>query len=424
IFDTGRYAYDGFFMPEKWKFHINVQDMPINRIITVFGREYLGQTSASLKDIEADGRINADISLSSTDKKLSARGNINILAASLALPAISLRVKGIDANVPFDLTEGVNNESLPAGQGAPVGMLTVSGLTKGDYTLPEVRIPLIASGSDIIATGIISLPFYGGNFRIRDLAARRVLGKSPRISFAASVTGVDFPKLLNDLTGLTFPGNVKARFPMIAYQDGELKTEGSLAIDIFNGRIEFLDMYARDLFAPSRKIGGDIVFNDIDLGAITDTVKVGKITGVVKGSVKDLVIEYGQPSRFVFDLDTVKKSGVSRKVSVDAIENISILGTGSGGIGAILKSGLNKFFKEYPYSRIGVRCTLENDNFNVRGKIFAGNNEYLIRRAFLRGIDVVNRDPQNMVSFKDMQERVSRVFQKEKNGAGPTIKVN
>jgi len=35
----------------------------------------------------------------------------------------------------------------------------------------------------------------------------------------------------------------------------------------------------------------------------------------------------------------VKKSGVPRKVSVDAIENISILGTGSGGVGAVLKTG-------------------------------------------------------------------------------------
>jgi hypothetical protein len=125
--------------------------------------------------------------------------------------------------------------------------------------------------------------------------------------------------------------------------------------------------------------------------------------------MKELVVEYGQPSRFVFDLDTVRKWGQSQKVSVDAIENISILGTGSGGIGAVLKSGLNKFFKEYPYSRIGIRCTLQNDNFNIRGKIVEGGTEYLIRRAFLRGIDMVTGTLKNMVSFKDMQERVGRV---------------
>ncbi|MHB8110972.1 MAG: translocation/assembly module TamB domain-containing protein [Syntrophorhabdaceae bacterium] len=426
IFNTGRYAYDGFFAPGQWEFHVNAQDLPLKRINTVFAREYLSQTSASLKDIEADGRITADILVASNAGKLSTRGNIKVAAASLQAPAMALDIKAIDIDIPFDLVraEGANADPSLTHKAAPLGMITVSGFTKGNYNLPGITIPLIASGSDIAATGIISLPFYSGSFRIRDLAVKDILGKSPQVSFAASVTGIDFPRLLDDLTGFTFPGTVKARFPMIAFQDGELKTEGSLAIDIFDGRIEVLDMYVKDLFASSRKIGGDIVFNDIDLGKITDTIKVGKITGVIKGSLKDLVIEYGQPSRFVFDLDTVKKSGVSRKVSVDAIENISILGTGTGGIGAILKSGVNKFFKEYPYSRIGVRCTLENDNFNIRGKIVEGQKEYLIRRAFLRGIDVVNRDPQNMVSFKDMQERVSRVFHKEKDGTGPTIKVN
>jgi hypothetical protein len=95
---------------------------------------------------------------------------------------------------------------------------------------------------------------------------------------------------------------------------------------------------------------------------------------------------------------------------VDAVENISIIGTGSAGIGGILKTGIRSFFKEYPYSRIGIRCTLENDKFSVRGKIHSGGTEYLVRRAFLRGIDIVNQNPDNVISFKDMQERISRIL--------------
>lgn len=424
LFNTGQYVYDGRFGKEGWQFHVNARDIGIKRIVSDFLSNYLAETSPSLKGIDADGKLNADVLIASVDKRLAARGNIRLLAASLKLPAISLDLKSLDVDIPFDLAAKGGTDLQPKGDGSNLGWIAISGLRKGEYTLPELKIPVIASGSDVAATGVISVPFYGGAVRVRDLTARDVLGSSPRLSFAGSVSGIDFPRLLNDLTGLTFPGTVKARFPMVAYQDGELKTEGGMSVDIFGGRIEVLDMYARDLFRPSRKIGGDIVFTDIDLGKITETIKIGKITGVIGGSMKDLEIEYGQPSRFVFDLDTVNKRGVSRKVSVDAIENISILGTGSGGIGAILKSGINKFFKEYPYSRIGIRCTLENDNFNIRGKIIEGGKEYLIRRAFLRGIDVVNRDPHNMVSFKDMQERISRVFQKSKDGSGPTIKVN
>lgn len=427
LFNTGRYAYDGHFGKEGWQFHIKAEDMAVKRIVSDFFSNYLAETAPSLKGIDTSGMLSLDISMTSVDKKLAARGTVKLRAAALTLPAISLDLKGLDIDIPFDLAaKGDKGEVNPGlkGDGSDLGWITISGFRKGEYTLSELKIPVIASGNAIMATGVISVPFYGGAVRVRDLVARDVLGASPRLSFAGSVSGIDFPRLLSDLTGLTFPGIVKARFPMVAYQDGELKTEGGMSVDIFGGRIEMLDMYAKDLFASSRKIGGDIVFSDIDLGKITETIKIGRITGIVGGSMKDLQIEYGQPSRFVFDLDTVKKSGVSRTVSVDAIENISILGTGSGGIGAILKSGLNKFFKEYPYSRIGIRCTLENDSFNIRGKIIEGGKEYLIRRAFLRGIDVVNRDPHNMVSFKDMQERVGRVFHKSEDGSGPTIKVN
>ncbi|MDD3846091.1 MAG: hypothetical protein PHC90_06970 [Syntrophorhabdaceae bacterium] len=422
LFNTGRYAYDGFFGTGQWGFHLTAQDVAVKRIVSVFAADYLAQTAPALEGIEADGKLDADISVTSTDNKLATKGSVKLSTGSLKLPGASLGVAAVDMDVPFDLT-AAGGTVVPA-QGGRLGMITITGFTKGSYSLPELKIPFMAYGSDVAATGIISLPFYGGAVRIRGLAAKDILGPSPRLVFGALVEGIDFPRLLSEATGLTFPGTVKARFPSVAYQNGEVVTQGKTVIDIFGGRIEAVDVYVKDLFASSRKIGGDILFRDIDLGKITDTIKVGKITGIIEGSVKNLVIEYGQPSRFIFDLDTVKKWGVSRKVSVDAIENISILGTGSGGIGAVLKSGLNKFFKEYPYSRIGIRCTLENDNFNIRGKIVEGGKEYLIRRAFLRGIDVVNRDPQNMVSFKDMQERVGRIFHKDEDGAGPTIKVN
>lgn len=422
LFNTGRYAYDGFFGTGQWGFHLTAQDVAVKRIVSVFAADYLAQTAPALEGIEADGKLDADISVTSMDNKLATKGSVKLSTGSLKLPGASLGVAAVDMDVPFDLT-AAGGTVVPA-QGGRLGMITITGFTKGSYSLPELKIPFMAYGSDVAATGIISLPFYGGAVRIRGLAAKDILGPSPKLVFGALVEGIDFPRLLSEATGLTFPGTVKARFPSVAYQNGEVVTQGKTVIDIFGGRIEAVDVYVKDLFASSRKIGGDILFRDIDLGKITDTIKVGKITGIIEGSVKNLVIEYGQPSRFIFDLDTVKKWGVSRKVSVDAIENISILGTGSGGIGAVLKSGLNKFFKEYPYSRIGIRCTLENDNFNIRGKIVEGGKEYLIRRAFLRGIDVVNRDPQNMVSFKDMQERVGRIFHKDEDGAGPTIKVN
>jgi hypothetical protein len=84
----------------------------------------------------------------------------------------------------------------------------------------------------------------------------------------------------------------------------------------------------------------------------------------------------------------------------------SILGTGAD---SALNRGITRFFRDYPYSKIGFRCVLTNDQFSVNGTIHEGGTEYLVRRGFLRGVDVVNRNPENVISFKDMQERVGRL---------------
>lgn len=61
---------------------------------------------------------------------------------------------------------------------------------------------------------------------------------------------------------------------------------------------------------------------------------------------------------------------------------------------------------------MGIICILENDVFTLRGKIHEGGKEYLIRKVFLRGIDVVNQNLDNNISFRDMKERINRIFEK------------
>jgi hypothetical protein len=202
---------------------------------------------------------------------------------------------------------------------------------------------------------------------------------------------------------------LRADFPLIEYQDGVWSAQGKAVAEIFGGEVEATNLSARDLFSRSRKMAGDLSFKGINLEKVTEKIKIGKVTGIILGSMKNLEIEYGQPSRFILDIESVKTEGIKQKISVDAVQNISILGTGSEGMAGILSGGIKRFFKEYPYSRIGIQCTLENDKLSVRGKIHEGGTEYLVRRAFLRGIDVVNQNPQNMISFKDMQERIKRI---------------
>jgi hypothetical protein len=118
-------------------------------------------------------------------------------------------------------------------------------------------------------------------------------------------------------------------------------------------------------------------------------------------------MEFGEPASFILEIESVRARGVDQSISMDAIESISVLGTGAG---SALNRGITQFFKEYPYSKIGLRCVLKNDQFSVNGTIHDRGKEYLVRRGVLRGVDVINQNPDNVISFRDMEERIKRIF--------------
>ncbi len=425
LFNTGRYNYSGFLNDDTWSASITASEVAVKRLVSLFLYDYLVEILPFFKGLEADGNLYADITTSSLLKKdLRLKGMVRLNNAYFKIPDKSFHVTGVNIDLPFDLSRASTEKERPSGDEQKRGAIDIAGIEKDTIKLSHIKIPLILAERGALVPETVTLPFYGGQIRFGNVAIGDILIPERKLSLTTKIENVDLGTALNELTGVTLHGSLEAYFPLITYQNDKLTTEGTTSVKMFGGEIEAAQVYAENIFSASRKIGGNIFFHNIDLGKLTDTIKIGKVTGVVEGSLKNLAIEYGQPSQFVFELDTVKKSDVPRKVSVDAIESISILGTGSGGIGAILKSGINKFFKEYPYSRIGMKCSLENDQFNIRGTIHEGGNEYLIRKAFFRGIDVVNKDPENVVSFKDMQERVSRVFKSSELEKTPAVKVN
>jgi len=139
---------------------------------------------------------------------------------------------------------------------------------------------------------------------------------------------------------------------------------------------------------------------------------------VLKGSIKDLEIAYGQPQRFDLLLETVKKKGVPQKISVKAVDNIALIGGGQSPFVGLAGS-LASLFRNFSYEQIGVHAFLENDVFRINGTIREGGIEYLVKRSGISGVNVVNQNPDNRIRFKDMVKRIKRVTA---GGGGPVIK--
>jgi hypothetical protein len=149
----------------------------------------------------------------------------------------------------------------------------------------------------------------------------------------------------------------------------------------------------------------DVAFDDIHLAPLTETLAIGRISGVVRGEVRDLAVVNGEPLRFDAWMETVPERGVSQRISVKAINELSILG-GTGG--DPLSRGLLSFFDEYRYAKMGFRCRLENDRFTLRGVEESEGKQYLVVGSTLPpSVNVISHT--GVISFSEMVRRLDRV---------------
>src|SRR5690606_36346546 len=155
-------------------------------------------------------------------------------------------------------------------------------------------------------------------------------------------------------------------------------------------------------FSPLPAFGLSDDFEDISLGRLTSTFEVGRISGIARGAANNLVIVNGQPLSFDAWMETVDRKGISQRVSVSAIRQLSILG-GSGG--DPLSQGILSLFDEYRYAKMGFKCRLENDRFELRGVETIDGKEYLVVGSRLPpSVNVVSHS--QVISFPDMVRRL------------------
>ncbi len=189
---------------------------------------------------------------------------------------------------------------------------------------------------------------------------------------------------------------------------------GELTGDLFGGRLDIRNVTAERPFSAGREIGADVNVRLIDLERLSAALGVGRITGLLSGSIEGLRVAYGQPVAFHLKMESVPTKGVSQSVSLKAVNSISLVSTGSAlsGMGLSL---MTTFFKEFAYEKIGFECGLKNDIFTVRGLIHEDGVEYLVKRRLFTGIDVINGNPDNRIGFSDMVERAKRVTGERSN---------
>jgi hypothetical protein len=184
-----------------------------------------------------------------------------------------------------------------------------------------------------------------------------------------------------------------------------VRTAGSLTIDVFGGHVELTSLGVDDLSSPVPALRLDAEAKGMDLRHATEMLGVGYVSGIARAKVRGLEIAAGQPVRFDAELETVPTRGVSQRVSVAAIQQLTILGGADAGA---LTSSVLQFFDEYRYAKLGFRCSLQNDRFILHGIEEHDGKDFLVVGTLLPPtVNVISHN--EVIAFKEMVQRLSRI---------------
>ncbi len=364
--------------------------------------------ASNQSQVEMGGELSADLEVEKKGESFSANGILGIKDGKIGNRASGLVIKGLEAALPFCLRE----KKGEGGEGVPP-FRERGYFRAGEFETPLFKInplELIIQGEEnAFRVEPFSFGFLGGVVEI----GKTYLALEPgRLSFKGDsslrLKEIDISQLPLQSKELHLQGLARAELSRIEIDPQSLIAQGEGSIDIFGGRVSIRNVSVTRPFSPERTYGADLDLKDIDLEKLTGSVPFGKVTGILEGEIRNLKISYGQPEGFDLRLDSLKRKGVSQKFSLKAVNSMSILSSGEKA-GVPSSTWWLRFVSSFGYSRIGIRSILKNDMFTLRGTIVEKGVQYLVRRSRFFGIDVINRQPEKGISFRDMIERLKKV---------------
>ncbi|HET7832135.1 MAG TPA: hypothetical protein VFK88_04135 [Gallionella sp.] len=250
------------------------------------------------------------------------------------------------------------------------------------------------------------LPVLDGKVELSDLHALREKDQW-RWQFAASIHPISMEQFSKAAGWPKMLGMFSGRIPMISYDGTEIKADGALLFEVFDGTVVATQLKLVNPFGRAPLFSGNLSMRNLDLDLLTRTFSFGNMQGRIDVDVNNLELQDWQPVQF--DARVFSSPGnYPRKISQKAVENISALG-GAGAVAALQRSYLS-FFKNFGYERIGWSCKLRNDVCLMGGvDDGSGMNYVLIKGGGIPAITVMGYN--RYVGWDELLTRLKRVTQ-------------
>jgi hypothetical protein len=366
-----------------------------------------------LATLETEGTVSAEFRINGFQDAWQVKGRLGWLGGNFSLPEEGIALKGILVDMPVWYQTGVAKTPVKTLS----GKLEVESMTVP--LLPEQPLSIfLDTGPNRISVEtptVIRVP--GGDLRLGSVQVKKLFGPDLSIHTRLECDEIKLQPLLSKIWMHPLEGTLTGTLNPIRYENHAITTRGELKAEVFEGKIILSHLGASGVFTSAPVFKLNVKWEDLLLSQMTTNTAFGTIEGGLKGQLRDFEMAYGQPQRFNLLLETVQKKGISQKISVKAVENIAQIGGGQSPFMG-LAGAFASFFKKFPYEKIGIHANLENDVFTVNGTIREGGTEYLVKRGRFSGVNVVNQNPDNRISFKDMVKRIKRIGSK----GGPVVK--
>ncbi|MFO7600734.1 MAG: hypothetical protein R6X27_13130 [Candidatus Desulfacyla sp.] len=391
----------------------DIPELPLKPLFRFLVVEPYQAEKPLLGTLQLDGAVSAGVSVTGISSAWTTQGSLRWRQGRISSEERGVGLTGIELALPL----WVQNHDREGAGTAMEGGLSIDSLRVPFIPEQALAVSLRAGPNRLSVVSPTRVKIPGGEVRLGPVMIDHLPGAAT-VSTGLAMDRVDMGALLAPFWPRSLVGTLTGTLNPIRVEGGKLSSSGALTARVFDGEVIFSDPGVSGLFAGTPIFKMNARWKDLNLSKLTADTAFGKIEGVLNGYAKGLEIAQGQVQKFDLLVETVKKEGTSQRISVKAVDNIAQIGGGQSpfvGMAGMFAS----VFKEFPYEKIGVHATLENDVFRINGTIKEGDTEYLVKRGLLSGVNVVNQNPDTRVSFKDMIKRIRRI---KTSQDGPVIK--
>jgi hypothetical protein len=363
-----------------------------------------------LENLIVGGQMAFQLQLQGVVEALTANGELSLKAGELKVKPKDWQIGPIVLQLPFQI--GLSETQKEATGDPQTGRLSIESARFGKQSVGPVTATLSLSNNALRFHQPIRLGLFGGEIEISNLFWPDAVRDPKQVSFSAEAKRLQLEELTEALNWHPFSGTLTGSIPKVQSTGSLLQTRGDIQAEVFGGRAVIGKFEIENPFSSLASIKIDARLNETQLEQLSRTFEFGRISGILEGSIYDLVLTAGQPSEFRVDVHSVERSGVEQRISVEAINKITVLSSGQSA--GALYGGLAGFFDSFRYSKLGFKAILKNDRLTLRGVETRGDQEFLVVGSLLPPtVNIISHT--QVIAFSELVRRLERIKSDKSN---------